>query len=213
MNAAPGAAGTLPSTAGPNLTVIDPSAGQSCGTAGPAGGPPAQIPLSWNVTGPPGPPGAPGTPGTPGAVGSPGTGNSYTVSLAPGPPGNRAPALGQVIVGSGRAGFSFPFLSEALVVASRFSSGAGAGSRRVALHDIQITKLIDKSSPKLFQAAVTGTHFSTVKIVLAKAGKVFETIKLSQVVVASVQLSGQAGGKTPSESVTLNFTKVEIAYK
>jgi type VI secretion system secreted protein Hcp len=135
------------------------------------------------------------------------------VSLAPAPLGNRTAALGLVIMGSGRSGFNFPFVSQALVVASGFSSGAGAGSRRVALHDIQITKLIDKSSPKLFHAAVTGTHFSTVKIVLAKAGKVFETITLSQVVVASVREGGRTGSEPPSESVTLNFTKMEIAYK
>jgi type VI secretion system secreted protein Hcp len=99
------------------------------------------------------------------------------------------------------------------VVASGFSSGAGAGSGRVGLHDIQITKLIDKSSPKLFQALVSGKHFSTVKIELAKKGKVYETIKLSSVVVASLQQSGHGGDKPPSESVTLNFAKMEIAYK
>jgi hypothetical protein len=216
VNAVSAAGGVLPSTAGANVTVIDPSAGQHCSTADPAGGPPAQIPLSWSVTGPQGPPGPPGAAGTRGVAGPAGTGNNYTVALAPAGVVNRKSALGQVTMDPGRAGFSFPLLSEGLVVGSALSSGAGSsggGARKVSLHDILITKLVDKSSPKLFHALVSGKHFSTVKIELAKAGKVYERITLSSVLVASLQQSRQAGGVQVSESLTFNFSKIEIAYK
>jgi hypothetical protein len=209
-------AGGLPDTSAANLTVIDPAAGQSCTIPGTPGVPPTtQLPLNWNITGPQGPQGPPGAPGTRGLGGPPGTGNTYTVSLAPAVV-NRKSGLGQVTMDPGRGGFSFPLLSEGLVVGSSLTSGGGSsagGARKVSLHDIIITKLVDKSSPKLFQALVSGKHFATVKIELAKAGKVYLRITLSSVVIASLQQNGHGGDKPPSESITLNFTKMEIAYK
>jgi hypothetical protein len=205
-------AGGLPDTSAANLTVIDPAAGQSCTIPGTPGVPPTtQIPLNWNVTGPQGPPGTPGANGTPGAAGSPGTGNQYSITLAPAVV-NTTAKLGQVTMDPGRSGFSFPFISEAFVTASKFSSGTGSGARKATLHDILITKAVDSNSVKLAQAAVSGKSFSTVTIELGKATK-YEKITLSNVLVASWQQSGLAHIGKPAETLTLNFTKLQIAFK
>ena len=58
-------------------------------------------------------------------------------------------------------GFSFAPTSNGL--------GGGAG-KKSTVHDIQITKLTDKSSPKLFLACATGEHFKKGTLVVRKAG-------------------------------------------
>jgi type VI protein secretion system component Hcp len=146
-------------------------------------------------------------------VGSPGKGNTYTVSLAPAVLGNRKSKVGLVTMNPGRAGFSFPFLSEGVVSASALSSGtSSAGGSRVKLHDIVITKLFDKTSVRLAQALASGKGFSIVKIELGN-GKILETITLSNALIASLQVSGPAHEGLPTESLTLSFTKEVIAFK
>jgi hypothetical protein len=209
VNAAPGQPG-VPATTGPNLTVIDPAANQHCTTSDPAGGPPSQIPLNWNVTGPAG---APGARGPAGVAGSPGTGNTYSVVLAPPVIPRGGSSFGQVTVNPGPASFSFPLLSGGFVFATGFSIGSGGSSGKTQLHDFHIVKPVDKASPTLFAAAVSGKHFSSVKITLRKAGKPFETIKLSDVLISSLQQSLTASSKTAVDNLTFSYVKLTVAFK
>jgi len=94
--------------------------------------------------------------------------------------------------------------------------GGGAGVAKVQVNDLQISKYFDKASPKLFEACATGKHTPKVVITCRKAGgsqQEYLTITLSEVIVSSIQDSGSGGETLPSESVTLNFTKIEIEYK
>ena len=90
----------------------------------------------------------------------------------------------------------------------------GGGAGKVGVHDISITKEVDKASPKLSLACADGTHFKKVTITLRKAGKTYLTYNLTDVLISSVQISGSGGGQdVPLESISLNFTKIALAVQ
>jgi type VI secretion system secreted protein Hcp len=94
--------------------------------------------------------------------------------------------------------------------------GGGAGVAKVQVHDFQFSKSFDKASPKLFEACATGKHFPKVTLTCRKAGgsqQEYLKVILSEVLVSSTQDSGSGGESLPTESVTLNFSKIEIEYK
>jgi type VI secretion system secreted protein Hcp len=97
-------------------------------------------------------------------------------------------------------------------------AGSGAGAGKVQLKPIVVTKPIDKSTPKLFQALVTGTRLPTVQIDFVRPDgvggeEVFYSVKLEQVIVTDVHQSdaGTSSGR-PLEQVSLDFQKIEITY-
>jgi type VI secretion system secreted protein Hcp len=94
--------------------------------------------------------------------------------------------------------------------------GAGSGAGKVNMHDITVTKRTDTSSADLFLKCANGKHYSDGTIVCRKAGEKpleFLKIKLTQVLVTSYQLGGSHGDDTPTESITLNFTKINMDYQ
>lgn len=98
-------------------------------------------------------------------------------------------------------------------ISTTASSAGGAGAERTDFSDLSFTKLLDKSSPMLAVACAQGTHFNTVTIELCRAGteKIkFLEIKLTNSFISSIALS--AGGDFPSETVTLNYGKIEWKY-
>jgi len=109
------------------------------------------------------------------------------------------------------------------------SSSGGGTTERVNMDDWSITKLVDKSSPKLYEACASGKHFATVTLEVNRAGgdklKYME-VKMEQVVISGVQLAGAsalasgAGGANAAqqqkqdhtEQVTFNFGKIKWTY-
>ena len=94
------------------------------------------------------------------------------------------------------------------------SSGSGGGTR-ANLTDISIAKPAEKSSPKLFLACCSGTQFKNVEIEftdLSEGGEVvYMKYRLERCVITSWSTSGD-GGAVPTETLTLNFTKIEYSY-
>lgn len=79
-------------------------------------------------------------------------------------------------------------------------------------------KTVDKASPKLMLAVATGERARTVQFDAVRTGELepmtYLTIKLTDVLVTSYQVGGSgAGGTAPTESLSLNFTKIEFEYK
>jgi hypothetical protein len=216
------AGGTLVpnTTGGPNLTVIDPSAGQHC--VAPDGTVTNQTTISWNATGPQGPPGANGSPGKSVTVA-----NGHTLTLAGGqvitvgggsgltitPPPLRSNAkpVGTIQIGTGSGALTFPLLNVG------FANASTGSAKRTQVKDISITKTVDKSSAKLFNACVTGKHFSSAKITLRKSGggsgtsgKIFLVFRFKLVAVKTIQADPTSGGDRPLESLTLSFSKESV---
>jgi type VI secretion system secreted protein Hcp len=91
------------------------------------------------------------------------------------------------------------------------SSGSGAG--KVTVHDLSITKYVDKSSPVLMKACATGTHFNSAIIVVRKAGGTqqdYLTYTLEDVLVSSYSVSDSG---QPTEHMSLSFGKISVEYK
>jgi hypothetical protein len=216
---------TVPAS-GPNVSVIDPSAGQQCTST--AGAAPGQTEISWNATGPAGPAGPQGPPGANGSSGAPG----QSVTIA----GGHTLTIGggQVITVGGTPDLTItppPLRSNATPVGSlRIGSGAGAltvnlldvefakTSTHAPLRDITITKKVDKSSPTLFRACATGKHFAKVTVSMRKAGgsgsgagKSFLVFVFKLVAVKSIQTSPSSGGGVPLETITLSFSQQSLS--
>jgi type VI secretion system secreted protein Hcp len=94
--------------------------------------------------------------------------------------------------------------------------GGGSGAGKVNMHDITVSKRTDTSSSDLFLKCANGKHYPDATIVARKAGEKpleFLKIKLTQVLVTSYQLGGSHGDDTPTESITLNFVKINMDYQ
>jgi type VI secretion system secreted protein Hcp len=101
--------------------------------------------------------------------------------------------------------------------ATSLSAATGTPTGRVKSHQFVITKPIDTSSPRLYQACANGSHFPAVVLTASSPNSTgsseFLTITLTNVLVTSVQWSSNSSGDgAPLESLTLNFTKIKVNY-
>ena len=96
------------------------------------------------------------------------------------------------------------------------SSGGGGGAGKVAIQDAHFSMSVSKASPKLMLACASGDHIKQAVLTCRKAGKdqqEYLKYTFSDVLVSSFQTNGASGGGTPTESLSLNFSKIEIEYK
>ena len=97
------------------------------------------------------------------------------------------------------------------------SSSGGATAQRADFQDFNITKPLDKASPKLALACADGMHIKQVTLELCRAGgdkAKYMEYKLTNCVVSSHQDSGSTHGadNLPTESVSFNYGKIEWTY-
>ena len=97
-------------------------------------------------------------------------------------------------------------------------SAGGRSAEEVNHREFTITKLLDASTPKLYEAACKGTHIPEVTIELWRAGgdkpvKYMET-KLKEVLVSGVHSNGDPTGSAqfPTETVNLVYGAIEWTY-
>ena len=95
--------------------------------------------------------------------------------------------------------------------------GGGGGSGVVHFQDYQFTIRHQKCSPKLMLACATGDHIKSAIITCRKQGGTqieFLQITLSDLIVSSYSSGGSSGGEdVPIDSFSLNFSKIQTAYK
>jgi type VI secretion system secreted protein Hcp len=78
-----------------------------------------------------------------------------------------------------------------------------------SVSEIVVTKVIDRASPLLSKCAATGCHYRSVILEMRKAGG----NQMVRYVLSNVMVSGyhvSSGGDRPTESLSLNFTKIEM---
>lgn len=93
--------------------------------------------------------------------------------------------------------------------------GGGAGSGKVNVQDLSITKYVDSASPKLVLACCNGSHYSDATLVVRKAGGnpvEYIKLKLQEVLISSVSTGGSGGEDRLTENVVLNFGKFSMDY-
>lgn len=102
-------------------------------------------------------------------------------------------------------------------VSNRGTSGfsGGQGSGKCDFQDLTVTKLVDKSSPLLMQACATGQHFPKAVLSARRAGgdqQDYLQITMTGMMISSFQQSGASQGDLPTDSFSLNFSKIEFDY-
>ena len=96
------------------------------------------------------------------------------------------------------------------------ANGGGGGEGKASFHDFNFTHHIDKASPVLLKACATGEHIKEATITVRKAGKgqqEFLIIKMNDVIITSVDLSGTGEAPASAAHVALQFAKVDLEYK
>ena len=98
------------------------------------------------------------------------------------------------------------------------SGATGAARRRgtIILEDLQCSKLMDKSSPKIAEAVCLGKVFPKVEIRLATSSvntgrENYYKYELKNVMVTSYQVAGGSQDK-PQETFSLNFEEIKTTY-
>jgi type VI secretion system secreted protein Hcp len=94
--------------------------------------------------------------------------------------------------------------------------GGGAGAGKCNVQDLSFTKYVDKSTPDLMLATCNGKHFDKATLTIRKAGEnplEYLQITLEKVLVSSFSTGGSGGEDRLTETVTLNFAKVNVQYK
>jgi type VI secretion system secreted protein Hcp len=100
------------------------------------------------------------------------------------------------------------------------AGGGGGGAGKVSMQDFHFTMTTNKASPKLFQMCATGEHIKEAILTVRKQGLAgtesrpveYLKIKLTDVMVTSYQVGGSNAGDIPTESISLNFAKIEFEY-
>jgi type VI secretion system secreted protein Hcp len=103
-------------------------------------------------------------------------------------------------------------------VGRAISASRGTSTREgniVSVSEITVTKVSDKASVKLFEEALHGPLDRKVEIAFVRQGSgnkpvAYVTIKLEGCGISGYSTS--SGGDRPTESLTLNFDKIEYSY-
>src|SRR4051794_4967767 len=96
------------------------------------------------------------------------------------------------------------------------ASGGGSGAGKVAMQDAHFSMSVNKASPKMMLACACGDHIKQAVLTCRKAGKdqqEYLKYTFSDILVSSFQTGGTNGGGAPTETFTLNFSKIEYEYK
>jgi type VI secretion system secreted protein Hcp len=95
------------------------------------------------------------------------------------------------------------------------SPGGGGGTGKVAMTDLHVSANLSKASPPLLLACASGKHIKSAVLSGRKAGKGqddFLTFSLTDVLVSGYQTGGTAA-EAPLDSISLNFSKIEMTYR
>jgi type VI secretion system secreted protein Hcp len=109
---------------------------------------------------------------------------------------------------------SFSFGASQTAVIGQGSSGGEARSGRANVSDVTIMKVLDKTSPLLFDDCVTGNYLEKVDIIYDKpmgdSQEDYFKIHMEDALITSIQLSGSS--ENPVESISFAFSKVKVSY-
>ncbi len=112
---------------------------------------------------------------------------------------------------------SAPFESYSFSVANIGSqaSGSGAGAGKVTFNPFSITREIDKVSPVLFKACITGQLIAKVTLELLPAGQKgtaspFLVVVLKDVFVSTISEAGNVHGGVPLEEIVFSFRSFQV---
>ncbi len=96
------------------------------------------------------------------------------------------------------------------------AGGGGGGAGKVSMQDFSFAMTMNKATPKLMLACATGQHIKNAILTCRKAGteqQEYLQVTFSDLLVSSYQTGGSQGQEVPVDQISLNFSKIEFAYK
>jgi type VI secretion system secreted protein Hcp len=112
----------------------------------------------------------------------------------------------------------FESLSQACRQPGRGATGASRRRGDVICDDIQVTKVLDKSSPKLAEAVCNGKVFPKVEVHFTasttdKGRETYLAYLLKNVMVTSYSMIGVGQSEQPpTDSFSLNYEEIKVTY-
>ena len=109
---------------------------------------------------------------------------------------------------------SFSFGATQHHVIGPGSSGGESRAGRADISNMTIMKVLDKTSPLLFDDCATGNYLDSADVIYDKpmgdSQEDYFKIHMEKVLITSIQLSGSA--ENPTESISFAFEKVKVSY-
>jgi len=109
---------------------------------------------------------------------------------------------------------SFSFGASNSSVIGPGASGSESRAGRADLSNISIMKVLDKTSPNLFEQCVQGNYLKKVEIIYDKPmgdkQEDYFKIHMEDALITSIQLAGS--NENPTESVAFAFSKIKVSY-
>jgi type VI secretion system secreted protein Hcp len=96
---------------------------------------------------------------------------------------------------------------------SAAASPAGGGAGRAQFKQFEFLMHVNKASPQLFLATVSGKHIKEANLSVRKVDKTqleYLKIKFTDVLVSSFQEAASA--EAPEETIAFSFAKIEMQY-
>lgn len=92
--------------------------------------------------------------------------------------------------------------------------GGGGGAGKASFSDLSFMSSVSKASPQLFLHCCSGKHIKKAVLSCRKAGE--RPVEYLRITMEDVMITGfQEGGdahSVPTESISMNYTKIEIKY-
>lgn len=109
---------------------------------------------------------------------------------------------------------SFSFGASNTATFGAGSSGKESRAGRANLADVSIMKVVDKTSPQLFEDCVTGDFYKKVEIIydkpVADKQEAYYKIHMEDALITSIQNSGSS--ENPMESISFAYAKIKVSY-
>ncbi len=91
----------------------------------------------------------------------------------------------------------------------------GGGAGKAAVGDLSFVKYVDSASHLIWIKCCTGKHIKEATLTCRKAGDTpmdYLKVKMEDLLISSVSTGGSQGEAMLTESVSLNFAKVQYSY-
>lgn len=95
------------------------------------------------------------------------------------------------------------------------AAGGGGGVGKVAMQDFNFSMVINKASPLLFLACAQGKSIKEALLTCRQAGgkqEEYLKVKFTELLISSYQTGGSGEAVKPIESITFNFTRIDMTY-
>ena len=94
--------------------------------------------------------------------------------------------------------------------------GGGGGAGKASFSDFSFTMPQSVASPVLMLACASGKHLKEAQLTARRSGKAgldYYKLRFYDLLITSYQEGGSSGDEFPTESISFNFSKMDMEYR